>query len=73
MIRCLDRVAKMHGHYIIPVHPDGSRGEVRHNYIDRALHFGLRSAPKILSAVADLVAWVLHQQGIKHQLHYLRR
>ena len=60
---------------IIPVHPDDYhllgiswRGAT---YIDRALPFGLRSAPKIFSAVADLVAWVLHQQGIKHQLHYL--
>ena len=60
---------------IIPVNPDDYhllgiswRGAT---YIDRALPFGLRSAPKIFSAVADLVAWVLHQQGIKHQLHYL--
>ena len=60
---------------LIPVHPDDYhllgiswRGET---YIDRALLFGLRSAPKIFSAVADLVAWVLHQHGIKHQLHYL--
>ena len=57
---------------IIPVHPDDYhllgiswRGAT---YIDRVLPFGLRSAPKIFSAVADLV---LHQQGIKHQLHYL--
>lgn len=60
---------------IIPVHPDDYhllgiswRGET---YIDRALPFGLRSAPKIFSAVADTVAWALHQQGVKHQLHYL--
>ena len=60
---------------LIPVHPDDYhllgiswRGET---YIDRALPFGLRSAPKIFSAVADFVAWVLHQHGIKHQLHYL--
>ena len=60
---------------LIPVHPDDYhllgiswRGET---YIDRALPFDLRSAPKIFSAVAVLVAWVLHQHGIKHQLHYL--
>ena len=35
------------------------------------VHFRLRSAPKVFSAVADLVACVLHQHGIKHQLHYL--
>ena len=40
-------------------------------YIDRALPFGLRSAPKIFSAVADTIAWVLTQSGIQHHLHYL--
>ena len=29
-------------------------------YIDRALPFGLRSAPKIFSAVANMIAWALH-------------
>jgi len=27
--------------------------------------------PKIFNAVADFIAWVLHQHGIAHQLHYL--
>ena len=40
-------------------------------FIDRALPFGLRSAPKIFSAVADFIAWVLHNHHIAHQLHYL--
>ena len=60
---------------IIAVHPDDYhllgiswRGEV---YVDRALPFGLRSAPKIFSAVADVIAWVLYKEGIKYQLHYL--
>ena len=60
---------------IIPVHPADYhllgiswRGET---YIDRALPFGLRSAPKIFSAVADLISWVIHQQGVRHHLHYL--
>ena len=39
--------------------------------MDRALPFGLRSAPKIFSAVADFIAWVLHCHGIAYQLHYL--
>ncbi len=39
--------------------------------MDRALPFGLCSAPKIFSAVADLVIWVLHCNGIAHKLHYL--
>ena len=33
--------------------------------------FGLRSAPKIFSAVANTIAWVLTQSGIQHHLHYL--
>ena len=40
-------------------------------YIDRMLPFGLRSAPKIFSAIADTLQWILLQQGIKHILHYL--
>ena len=40
-------------------------------FIDTALPFGLRSAPKIFSAVVDVLAWILHSQGVTHQLHYL--
>ena len=40
-------------------------------YVDGALPFGLRSAPKIFSAVADMLAWALHRAGIRYQLHYL--
>ena len=40
-------------------------------YIDRALPFGLRSAPKIFNAVADSIAWVLACKGVNCQLHYL--
>jgi hypothetical protein len=53
---------------IVPVHPadyhllgttwDG------HTYLDRALPFGLRSAPKLFTAVADFIAWVLHKTGL---------
>lgn len=60
---------------LIPVHPDDYHllgiGWDGYTYVDRALPFGLRSAPKIFSAVADFIAWVLHSQGIVHQLHYL--
>ena len=35
------------------------------------LPFGLRSAPKFFSAIADTLQWILIQQGIKHILHYL--
>jgi hypothetical protein len=60
---------------IVPVHPaDYHLLGIRwrgNTYVDRALPFGLRSAPKIFNAIADLIAWVLTCQGVKFQLHYL--
>jgi len=60
---------------IIPVHPhDQHLLGIRWNdsyYIDRMLPFGLRSAPKIFSAVADGLQWIMVQKGITHLLHYL--
>ena len=60
---------------IVPIHPADHhllgilwRGQT---YIDQSLPFGLRSAPKLFSAVADLIAWALACQGVTHQLHYL--
>ena len=44
-----------------------------HTYLDTALPFGLRSAPKLFSAVADALAWCMRKQGVRHQLHYLYR
>ena len=40
-------------------------------YIDTALPFGLRSAPKIFNAVADGLTWILHSGGVRFVLHYL--
>ena len=40
-------------------------------YVDRALPFGMWSAPKLFTAVANALAWVLYQRGIKYLLHYL--
>ena len=40
-------------------------------YIDGALPFGLRSAPKIFSALADGLLWIMLQYGIPRALHYL--
>ena len=59
----------------VPVHPEdqhllGLRWEGT-VYIDRALPFGLRSAPKIFTAVADGLAWALSCEGVRNQLHYL--
>jgi len=59
---------------IVPVHPDDRpllgmswRGRV---YIDKVLPFGLRSAPKIFSAVADAMQGIIEQKGVEI-LHYL--
>lgn len=59
----------------VPVHPAdqclfgvGWEGAV---YIDCALPFGLRSAPKIFSALTDTMMWILHRRGVKLALHYL--
>ena len=59
---------------IVPIHPDDHyllgikwQGDV---FIDRSLPFGLRSAPKIFTAVADSLAWALTCEGIA-LLHYL--
>ena len=45
-------------------------------YFNRALPFGLRSAPKVFTAVADLLTWILYCEGIQFEgiqfvLHYL--
>ena len=60
---------------MVPVHADDHPllGIQWHEdtFIDTALPFGLRSAPKIFSAFADALAWVLHIRGVAHQLHYL--
>ena len=40
-------------------------------YIDKALPFGLRSAPKIFTAVADGLAWAMICRGVEDLIHYL--
>ena len=39
--------------------------------IDTRLPFGLRSALKIFTAVADALQWIFLQQGLRDLLHYL--
>lgn len=60
---------------MIPIHPhDQHLLGIKWNdsyYVDRMLPFGLRSAPKIFSAVADGLQWILTQRGISNLLHYL--
>ena len=59
----------------VPVHPaDQPRLAVRWNntvFLDRALPFGLRSAPKLFSALTDGLMWILHSKGVQWGLHYL--
>ena len=56
----------------IPVHPGDHHllWEGR-TYMDRALPFGLRSAPKIFSAVANMMAWALHKARYSASHSYL--
>lgn len=59
---------------IVPVHPDDRQllGMLWKDrlFIDAALPFGLRSAPKIFNALADGIQWILEQEGIE-VMHYL--
>ena len=60
---------------IVPVHPgDHHRLGIAWEgatFIDRCLPFGLRSAPKIFSAISDALAWVFGCFGLVCQVHYL--
>ena len=60
---------------IVPVHEDDRhllgmkwKGAV---CLDAALPFGLRSAPKIFSAVADALLWIMYDRGLTSGIHYL--
>ena len=44
------------------------KGEV---FVDSALPFGLRSAPKVFTAVADGLEWILRTRGGCESIHYL--
>ena len=60
---------------IVPVHPQDRlllgmmwQGEL---FVDGALPFGLRSAPKLFNAVADALLWVMGRHGVECAIHYL--
>ena len=60
---------------LVPVHPEDRlllgmawEGEV---FVDNVLPFGLRSAPKIFTALADALEWVVRQAGVEEVMHYL--
>ena len=40
-------------------------------FIDKVLPFGLRTAPKLFSALADAMMWMLHHRGVVNTIHYL--
>ena len=59
----------------VPVHPADRlllglswRGDT---LVDGALPFGLRSAPKLFTAMADAVLWAMGRHGVVHAMHYL--
>ena len=61
-------------YWMVPVHPEDQHflgiswgGAV---YVDRYLPFGLRSAPKIFSAMSDALAWAFLSAGVVSQVHY---
>ena len=39
--------------------------------MDGALPFGLRSAPKLFTAMADALLWIMGQHGVREAMHYL--
>ena len=59
----------------VPVHPDDQGllairwGGAR--YLDTALPFGLCSAPKIFTAMADGLSWCMLCEGVSHLIHYV--
>ena len=56
----------------VPVHPSDQQllAVSYTTYLDRALPFGLRLAPKLFSALTDAMMRMLYERGIK-ALHYL--
>ena len=60
---------------VVPVHPVDRhllaiawRGKL---FVDGALPFGLRSVPKIFTALADALEYIIKQHGVEHLWHYL--
>ena len=71
----LAKVDIRNAYRVLPVHPDdrwllGMRWEGA-LYVDTTLPFGLRSAPKIFTGVADAVEWSAKREGVDSVLHYL--
>lgn len=62
-------------YWLVPVYPTdhlllGMRWEGS-IHVNRALLFGLRSAPKLFTAVADAIRWIMGNHGVCEKMHYL--
>ncbi len=81
LIRCqgkdalLSKLDLKSAYRVVPVHPEDHHrlgmiwnGQV---YVNICLPFSLCSAPKIFSAVADGIAWVMHCKVLQSLIHYL--
>ena len=62
-------------YWVLPVHPDGRWLLGMHwegmLYVDTKLPFGLRSALKIFTGLANAVEWIVKLEGVDSVLHYL--
>ena len=71
----LAKVDVRQAYRIVPVHPEDRpllgmmwEGSL---FVNSALLFGLRSAPKIFSALADALEWLIRNEGVESVMHYL--
>ena len=60
---------------LVPVHPSDRlivgivwKGDL---YIDKVLPFGLRTAPLLFTALADVLEWVIQKRGVNWVFHYI--
>ena len=71
----LAKIDLQNAYRVVPVHPiDQPLLGLRWNgtiYRDTALPFGLRSAPKIFTAVANALTWAMVSNGVSSFLYYL--
>ena len=61
-------------YWMVSVHPQDRHllgmMWVERVYVNAVLRFGLRSAPKIFTALADAIEWIAKSQGVQHLWHY---
>ena len=71
----LSKLDLQNAYKMIPIHPSDLHLMGIHwegvQWVDAALPFGLRSAPKLFSAVADALLWVMFEHGVSDGIHYL--